>query len=252
MNAISSSAWLTDRPVAHRGLHNSSGRVENTIAAFEAAIERNFAIECDVMLCADDTVIVFHDSRLDRMTNDTGKVHERTFAELKSTALRGSNEHIPSLNELLEVVDGKVPIIVELKSPWPRKTPLARRVAEALAGYEGRTAVMSFDPRLLMQMRKYAPHLPRGMVADHFDLDDWPELPAITRFGSRHMLGIPFVSPSFIAYNVLALPAPAPSILRSVFKLPTLAWTVRTPDEHTHALRHADQIIFEDYDPDAR
>jgi glycerophosphoryl diester phosphodiesterase len=251
MTVSSYSAWLTERPIAHRGLHNSSGRVENTIAAFEAAIERNFAIECDVMLCADETVIVFHDNRLERMTTATGDVHAYTFNELKQTSLRASNERIPSLHELLEVVDGKVPIIVELKSPWPRKTPLAQKVAEALDGYQGSAAVMSFDPRLLMQMRKYAPHLPRGMVADHFDRDDWPELPTITRFGSRHMLGTPFVSPSFIAYNVLSLPAPAPSILRSVFKLPTLAWTVRTPDEYTHALRHADQIIFEDYDPDA-
>lgn len=251
MSASLSLAWLTERPIAHRGLHNNSGRVENTIAAFEAAIERNFAIECDVMLCADETVIVFHDNRLERMTTETGEIHERTFAQLKSTALRASNERIPSLSELLEVVAGKVPIIVEMKSPWPRKTPLARKVAEALNGYQGCTAVMSFDPRLLMQMRKYAPHLPRGMVADHFDRDDWPQLPTITRFGSRHMLGTPFVSPSFIAYNVLSLPAPAPSILRSMFKLPTLAWTVRTADEHIHALRHADQIIFEDYDPDA-
>jgi glycerophosphoryl diester phosphodiesterase len=251
MTVSSSSAWLTERPIAHRGLHNSSGRVENTIAAFEAAIERNFAIECDVMLCADETVIVFHDNRLDRMTTATGDVHAYTFAELKQTSLRASNERIPSLNELLKVVAGKVPLFVELKTPWPRKTPLARRVAETLNGYQGCTAVMSFDPRLLMQMRKYAPHLPRGMVADHFDRDDWPELPTITRFGSRHMLGTPFVSPSFIAYNVLSLPAPAPSILRSVFKLPTFAWTVRTQDEHIHALRHADQIIFEDYDPDA-
>ena len=244
-------AWLTARPIAHRGLHNSNGRVENTIAAFQAAVESNFAIECDVMLCADEEVIVFHDVMLDRMAEATGRVDSRTFAQLKATPLRSTNERIPLLSELLEVVGGRVPIMVELKSPWPKHPPLARNVAAVLNGYQGHAAVMSFDPRLLMQMRRFAPHLPRGMVADHFDRDDWPDVPTIQRFGSRHMLGTPFVSPSFIAYNVLSLPAPAPSILRSVFRLPTLAWTVRSEAERTHALRHADQIIFEDFDPDA-
>ncbi len=250
MTGDPSLAWLTARPIAHRGLHNGNGRVENTLSAFEAAIERNFAVECDVMLSSDETPIVFHDYQLDRLTEGSGDVHLHTLAELRQLPIRRSNEHIPTLAELLDVVAGRVPIVVELKSPWPRKTHVARNVANVLEGYKGHTAVMSFDPRLLMQMRRLAGHLPRGMVADHFDRDDWPEVPTVQRFGSRHLLGTPFVSPTFVAYNVLSLPAPAPSVLRSVFNLPTLAWTVRSGAEKTHALRHADQIIFEDFDPD--
>jgi glycerophosphoryl diester phosphodiesterase len=251
MTGDPSLAWLTARPIAHRGLHNGNGRIENTLGAFEAAIERNFAVEVDVMLSSDETVIVFHDYQLERLTEGSGDVHLHTYAELKQLPIRRSNERIPTFAEFLEVVAGRVPIVVELKSPWPRKTPIARNVANLLEGYKGQVAVMSFDPRLLMQMRRLAGHYPRGMVADHFDRDDWPDVPTMQRFGSRHLLGTPFVSPSFVAYNVLSLPAPAPSVLRSVFNMPTLAWTVRSREEKTHALRHADQIIFEDFDPDA-
>ena len=244
--------WLTARPIAHRGYHDAkAGRVENTLPALEAAVRRAFAIECDVRLSAGGAVVVFHDETLDRLTEATGRVAQLTLAELRKARFRLGDARIPTLAELLDVVKGSVPLVVELKSEAAGTgAPLAAAVARELTGYSGRVAVMSFEPPTMIAMGAAAPHFPRGMIIDAFAAKDYPLLSSAQRFALRHLVAAPFVRPSFVACDARRLPALAASALR-VFGRPTLTWTVRSTAERRRVQAHADQIIFEGFDPDA-
>ena len=242
-------SWLTARPIAHRGYHDrDAGRIENTIPAAEAAIARGFAIECDVQLTRDDVPIVFHDDTLDRLTEATGPVASRTLADLKAITLRGTDARIPTLDEFLAVIAGRVPLFAEFKSRFDRNRRLEEVAAPALATYAGPLAVMSFDPASVLALKKLAPGLPRGMVADSFTGDEWKPIPALRRMSLRHLAAAPLVAPSFIAYGVHDLPADGPLLLRHL-GTPLLTWTVRTEADRATARRYADQVIFEGFDP---
>ena len=244
-------AWLTARPVAHRGFHDrAAGRIENTIPAAEAAIARGFAIECDLQLTRDDVAVVFHDDTLDRLSEATGPVAARTLAELKDVRLRGTDARIPTFEELLATVAGRVPLIVEFKSAFDRNRRLEQVASPRLASYAGPLAVMSFDPSSLLALKKAVPAIPRGMVADCFTDAEWQPIPPLRRLALRHLAAAPRVMPSFVAYGVHDLPADAPLLLRHL-GMPLLTWTVRTEADRATARRYADQIIFEDFDPDA-
>ncbi len=241
--------FLTERPIAHRGFHDSAaGRIENTLSAAEAAIGRGFAIECDLQFTADGEAVVFHDSSLDRLTSATGPVRERTLAEVKALAIVGTGDRVPTLADLLDVVDGRVPLVIELKPQIGDKPELEQRTASLLSRYHGPVAVMSFDPRSVRAMRFLAPAVPRGLVAERFDGADSRSLSPLRRLALRHLAHTPLVRPDFIAYDVRAHPANAPLLLRRL-GLPLLTWTVRTLAERAVASRYADQIIFEGFDP---
>ncbi|MCB1495757.1 MAG: glycerophosphodiester phosphodiesterase [Bauldia sp.] len=242
-------AFLTGRPIAHRGFHDAAaGRIENTLSAADAAIARNFAIECDLQLSGDGEAVVFHDDTLDRLTDATGPIHGKPLAELKSATIKGTGDRIPTLAELLGLVAGRVPLVIELKPQAGAEPLLEQRTVELLHPYEGPLAVMSFDPRSVRAMRSLAPALPRGMVADRFDEPGETGLSWGRRMALRHLLHAQAVRPDFIAYDINALPANAPLFLRHL-GLPLLTWTVRTPAERALADRYADQIIFEGFDP---
>lgn len=241
--------WLTARPVAHRGYHDrAAGRIENTLPAAEAAIARGFAIECDLQLTGDDVPIVFHDDTLDRLTEATGPVAARTLAEIKVIPLRGADARIPTLEELLAVIGGQVPLFAEFKSAFDGKRRLEQVAAPVLSAYSGPLAVMSFDPDSVLALKKLAPNLPRGMVADSFSDEEWRPIPPLRRLALRHLAAAPLIAPSFIAYGVHDLPADAPLLLRHL-GTPLLTWTVRTDADRATARRYADQIIFEGFDP---
>lgn len=243
--------WLTARPVAHRAFHDQAqGRVENTISSVVAAIERSFAIEVDLQLTADEQVVVFHDDTLDRLAETTGYIDRLDLSAIRAVRLRGTSDRIPTLDELLEEVAGRVPLFLELKSRWTGDRRLERAVAKTLARYSGPAAIMSFDPAAVREMHHLAPHLPRGLVADRFTSDEWQAIPAHYRLALRHLLTASYVRPQFIAYDVSALPATAPLLIRHVFGLPLLTWTVRTSAERATAKRWANQMIFEGFDPD--
>jgi glycerophosphoryl diester phosphodiesterase len=244
--------WLTARPIAHRGYHDAAaGRMENTAPAFAAAIEHNFTIECDVRLTSDESVVVFHDDTLERLTKGYGRVEATPLAAIRALKINGGGAGILTLEELLDLVAGRVPVLMELKSPWTGDRRLERRVADILARYAGPLAVMSFEPASMRAMSEHAPHLPRGMLSGRFDAaGGYGDMPSLHRFALRHLLAAGAVAPQFIAYDVRALPANAPLFLRHVFGLPLLTWTVRTAAERATARRWADQIIFESFNPD--
>jgi glycerophosphoryl diester phosphodiesterase len=241
--------WLTARPVAHRGLHGN-GIAENSLSAAAAALAANYAIEVDLQLSADGEVIVFHDDTLERLTKERGPVSERTAAELSKIKLAASNDTIPSLADLLTLVAGKTPLVLELKSPWSGDTSLAEKVAAQLLDYAGPVAAMSFDPDLVAALKSHAPGLPRGIVAERwYRYRDWDFL----SFGRKQSLGLLLhvfrTQPHFVAYAQFDLPAIAPLIARFLFGMRLLTWTVRTEKERARVSKWVNQLIFEHIRP---
>jgi glycerophosphoryl diester phosphodiesterase len=242
--------WLK-RPIAHRGLHNAAkGIIENSASAVSAAMGKGLAVEVDLQCAAGNVPIVFHDATLDRLTDETGAVAKRSVDALAGIPLRNSNDRILSLPALLHLVEGRVPLLLEVKSTWTREGKFEANIATMLAAYKGPVAVMSFDAHALASFRKSAPELPRGLVAERFDSrDHWPALTAGERFAMRHLLSAAIAWPHFIAYDIEALPAIAPLVARNLFGLPLLTWTVRNEEERERAMRYADAIIFEGIKP---
>lgn len=232
--------FLTRRPIAHRGLHDASaGRIENSLPAFEAAIERDFAIELDVQLSADGVAMVFHDSALDRLTGENGPVADRTALELGAIEISGSRDRIPTLAEVLTLVAGRVPVVIEMKDNAPRNRELALAVAGDLVGYSGPVAVMSFIHLLLSEFKHSGSPVPFGLTAEGIGKIAFAE----------HEKALP-LGISFISYLVRALPNHFIEHVRKDLGLPVITWTVRTPEEVEATRRYADQMTFEGFDPD--
>ena len=147
--------WLTARPVAHRGLHDAArGIIENMPGAINAAIEGNFAIEVDLQLTADGEAMVHHDDALGRLTEGSGALLGKTAAELRAVKFKDTSERMMSLGDLCALVDGRVPLVIEVKSHFDGDRKLVARMAEVLACYSGPAAVMSFDPDQVLALRE--------------------------------------------------------------------------------------------------
>ncbi len=243
-------SWLTARPVAHRGLHDvTAGIVENTESAVQAALDCGYAIEVDLQLTADGEAIVFHDYTLDRLTECTGLVIERTSTELKQVRFKSCSDRMQTLAELLEQVDGRATLMLELKSRWRDTGPLERRVADIVAGYRGPASVMAFDPASMIAMKALAPNLVRGLVAERFEhTKEWQFMPLSQRLALRHGQQLPECDPHFLHYHVKGLPYGPARLFRKLGR-PVLTWTVKTSADREIASKYADQMIFEGFRP---
>jgi glycerophosphoryl diester phosphodiesterase len=243
-------AWLTGRPIAHRGLHDlSRGIVENTATAVEAAIEAGYGVEVDLQIAADGEAMVHHDQALGRLTDGAGELVAMTAAELKTVAFRATKDRMMSLGDLCDLVSGRATLLLELTRGRAAEQRLVARTADVLASYAGPVAAMSFDPGLLTELRRRAPRLPRGIVAErHFDHAEWDNVPAWRKRSMAYLLHAPATRPDFVAYRVDDLPAPA-TLMAHFFGLPILTWTVRNDEQHRRAARWADQMIFEGFRP---
>lgn len=243
-----------DRPVAHRGLHDRSrGVIENSRSAFEAAIAAGYAIECDVQLSRDGVPIIFHDDDLQRLTGRKGPIGSLSVAELADTPLLDSAAgDVPQrLAEFLAQIGGRTLLQIELKKqPNADMTEaLARTAAAALAAYNGPLAVESFDPALLIAVRKNGYSGPLGIITYDYRQPDWDgHLSDRDRTILRHLLHFPWTRFSFISCHLGSLSLPAVKFFRAL-GVPVTAWTVRTPAEKRTALAGADQIVFEGFDP---
>lgn len=228
--------------MAHRGLHDDELQ-ENTLGAVEAAVEADYAVEVDLRLTADGGLVVIHDGVLDRTTEATGLVRDWTLDDLRAVRVRGSEETLPSVTDLLALVAGRSALLLELKAPVAPidKGRMASAIAKALAGYGGAAAVMTFDPDLLSLLRQALPTTPAGILAG----GEERHTTLVTRFGRDFMLHAPRTRPDFVGYYAVALPHPAVSLLRR--KRPVLAWTVRSRREAERLRPDVDQIIFEGF-----
>jgi glycerophosphoryl diester phosphodiesterase len=247
-------AWLTARPIAHRGLHDrANGVIENSKAAFEAAVRHGFAMECDVQLTADGEAVVFHDFGLERLTGASGEVRARKASELAAMSLAGSagSGQICTLGELLDLVAGRCPIVVEIKSRFDGDLRLTRRVAEVLSGRPEPVAVKSFDPRIVAALRMMTPDRPRGIVAmSQYDYPDYAAVSAEEKRAMANLLHFSEMMPEFISWSVKDLPHCGPHLCRTQLGLPVMTWTVRTPDDIARAGTYADQMVFEGFVPE--
>jgi glycerophosphoryl diester phosphodiesterase len=243
-------AWLTSRPIAHRGLHNADhGLIENTLGAFEAAIAHGFSIELDVQQTADGDVVVFHDHTLDRLTAQTGSVRQRTREDLETIVVTGSGGTIPSLAKVLASVDGRAPLVVELKSRFDGNTVLADAVAGAVTAYGGPLAIMSFDPALIARIAKHKTRRPLGIVSAHMSYKYWGDISAWHKFRLGALLHGPGLWCDFISYHQGALPALSPMLAKWLGGKALACWTVKDVANAKRVLRYADAITFEGFDP---
>ncbi len=242
---------LIARPIAHRGLHDASaGRIENTATAFSAALRLDYGIECDVQVSADGEAMVYHDDALGRLTESSSALAGMSAAAIQAAPFKATTDRILSLSELCELVAGRVPLLIEMKSRFDGDLRLATRAAAVLARYQGPVALMSFDPALVASLRASVPVIVRGIVAmRHYTHADGTPLSFAPNFGLAHLLHAAKTRPQFVAYSVKDLPAPGPWVARNVFGLPLLTWTVRNEDDRLRAARYADQMIFEGFRP---
>ena len=243
------------RPIAHRGLHDAAkGVIENTPAAFEAAIAKGYAIECDLVEAAGGLPVVFHDDTLDRLTESTGAIARLGSDDLARVRFKGSSSvGIPTFAAFLEFCGPRVPLVIEIKSNWrPPHPAFLHEIARLALDHEGPIALMSFDPAVMAALARLAPAIPRGIVSgryrDAVGTPWWPELSGWRTFCLRNLLEDRGAPPDFYAYEVGALPTLATRFARWRSR-PVLTWTVRSETDRALAARHADAPIFEGYEP---
>ena len=224
-------SWLKGTPIAHRGLHAASaGRPENSLGAFEQACALDFPAELDVRLTRDGEVVVFHDRALRRLTGAAGRVEQRTAADLRGLRLLGTDECVPLLGEVLDLVAGRVPLLIELKATVPGAA-LEQAVLGVLDGYAGDVAIQSFKLRTVRELdRRDAPH-------------------AIGHLWRRRTVAAPRTRLEFVGCHVDGAPRRAVRRRRDSGAV-VLAWTVRSAEQARQALRFVDNYIFEGFVPD--
>lgn len=231
---------LFSRPIAHRGLH-SADAPENSLAAFARAAEAGYPIELDVRPIDDGTVVVYHDGILTRLTDRDGYVCNLSKADLAEIRLGGTDEKIPTFNEVLELVAGRTPLLIEIKNEGTVGA-LERETLNILQSYKGEYAVQSFNPYSMEFFKKNAPQIPRGQLAMMIKDKQFGFIKR--RLLSRLKLN-KVSSPDFISYNALDLPNKY--VTRT--GLPVLAWTIHSNTELEKAKPYCDNIIFENFVP---
>jgi glycerophosphoryl diester phosphodiesterase len=238
-------------PLAHRALHSiGAGRPENSRAAVRAAIAAGYGIEIDLQLSRDGVAMVFHDETLERLTPRSGWLRDLTAAELAAIPLSGGDEGIPTFAEILTIIAGRVPLLVELKDQTLRMAEtdgqLEAATVAALAGYAGPVALMSFNPHCIAHLARLAPDLPRGLTTSAYDPDDWAPLPPETCDRLRPIPDYDRVEASFISHEAADLSRPRVADLGAQGAA-ILCWTVKSPQAEAEARRIAQNITFEGY-----
>ncbi|MFK4004870.1 glycerophosphodiester phosphodiesterase family protein [Qipengyuania sp. NPDC077563] len=229
--------WLRDWTYAHRGLH-SAGVPENSLAGFALAVERGLGVECDIQRSRDGQAMLVHDWELDRLTGVRGPLSAHSAEELAQIAFLDSEHKLARLDDLLALVQGKVPILIEVKSRRGYDVKRScRAVARTLEQYAGPHAVMSFDPRVCIWFAKHSPQTVRGLVMREDEV-------GMTQKAWQRHLALWLARPEFIAYHVVALPNPMVASLRAR-GMPVLTWTVDSPERREQGAAHADALIAE-------
>lgn len=240
-------------PIAHRALHDrAAGRPENSRAAIRAAVAAGCGIEIDIQPSADRVPMVFHDHDLARLTGRAGRITDLTAAELAALPLLGCDEGVPTLAEVLALVDGRVPLLIEVKDQdgamGPRVGPLERAVAGALAGYGGPVALMSFNPHSVAALAAAAPDVPRGLTTWEWEPKDAAEdgVDAAACARLREIADYDRVGACFISHHHRDLARPRVAELKAAGAA-ILCWTIRSPQEEAQARKIAQNITFEGY-----
>lgn len=245
-------AWQTLQQYryAHRGYHDKPTVPENSMAAFRRAVERGWGAELDVHLMKDGTLAVIHDSSLKRTAGADVCIEDLTAAELENYRLEGTDEKIPLFDEVLELFEGKTPLIIELKTKDGNHLALARAVCERLDSYQGDFCIESFDPLAVADVRRLRPEICRGLLAENFMKD-------IKAFGlQRALIGTSLSSnllgqPDFIAFNFADRACISNQLCLKLWGIQGVSWTIRSRADMETAEREGLLVIFEKFDPEA-
>ena len=231
---------------AHRGLFDNEGGIpENSLAAFARAVEAGYGMELDVQLTADGQLAVFHDMTLGRMCGADVCLSELSYEETQKYTLLGTNERIPLFSQVLDLVNGRTPLIVEIKH-YGNVNRMAKEVNATLSRYNGPYCVESFHPLAMRWFKKNAPQVIRGQLASGVITH---ETPAYQQAALKYLLVNALSRPDFIAYDIRADRNASILLLRRLFRPLWVAWTVRTMEEHTKAKQKYDLQIFEGFMP---
>lgn len=245
------SAPFIAKPIAHRGLHDIAiGQAENSRKAFAAALAQGYGIELDVQPSRDGVPMVFHDYDLMRLTGEPGAIMQRDASELVGLPLLHDGDGIPTLAQVLHLVAGRVPLVIELKDQdgglGSNIGTLTQATAALLREYQGNVAVMSFNPHMVAELAQLLPNVPRGLVAGPFRAENWPMLSSETRERLRQIPDYDRCGCSFISYRDTHLRDPRVAELKSQGAT-ILCWTVRSAKAEAEAREIADNITFEGY-----
>jgi glycerophosphoryl diester phosphodiesterase len=236
--------WLRTTPIAHRGLHDEH-LPENSLPAFDAALKAGYGIELDIHLTADNRLAVMHDDDLTRMTRSSAKVATLDAREISRLTLLDTEATVPLLDDVLDHVDGRVPVLVEIKPGTPARR-IGPAVATLLRTYRGPVAIQSFDPRVLAWFRRNHPTVLRGQLAT---ANPARPLPRVQKALLRTIASNVVTCPHFLAYDVTSMPNAWITGWRRLLRVPLLLWTVRTPRHQETARHHDANVIFEDVRP---
>ena len=236
-----------EKAFAHRGLHGSNyGAAENCLKAFSLACKQGYGIELDVRFTKDRRLVVFHDDSLKRLCGMNANVDQLTLDELRSVVIRETGERIPTFDEALLVVNGRVPLLVELKNA-PDMDGLSQAVYQRLKTYPGEYIIESFNPKCLRWFRKHAPEVLRGQLTT-CEKEVQKSHGFLLSFCLPNLLTNVISRPDFIAYNA-NVSFLAPVLQRAIFRTPMMAWTVRSEDLLNKVFLRGDGAIFEDFRP---
>jgi len=236
--------FLRKKPIAHRGLWSKEeGIPENSLPAFERAITEKYPIELDIHLLEDGKVVVFHDDNLKRMTGLDKKIKDCTYSEIQKLKLVDTDYGIPLLSEVLQLVEGRVPLLIELKHD--RKVgETENALMELMKDYTGKYAVQNFSPRSLIWFRNHASEVPRGQLASHFSKD---RMPKVEKLILKNVYLNFWTKPDFIAYAIHDFPNKNVEQFRKTGKL-VLGWTVRNEQDLEKAKNYCDNVIGENFE----
>jgi len=239
-------AWdlLFAPPIAHRGLWSPDGPPENSLGAFQAACAAGYGVELDVQLSADGEAMVFHDEDLARLTGVSGRIGERTAADLAELRLNGTDERIPTLPETLALIGRRALVHVELKTPFGRVGPLEQRVHEILIDHSGPVCVIGFNPYSHAWFAERFPNVLRGL--DSYSWERAPHMNEAQRKSFANLEHVSIARPHFLALGLDMLPSAKAAQLRAE-GLPVIAWTVRSPEQWEAVREGCDNLIFEGF-----
>lgn len=239
-------AWLTLAPIAHRGLHDATaGRPENSLASFEHAVAHGVPFEFDVQLTSDGHPVVLHDADVAEISGAADRVHLMDARAVGALRL-SDGQPVPTFEQVLELVDGRVPVVVDVRRWGFGHSPgLERAVAERLAGYRGAAVVQSFDPFSLRRLRRMLPGLGVGQASGTLR-----SVGPLVRAVGRTMVTNAYTRPDFLTYELTELPNRFVSFWRNENR-PVIAYTAHSPEEERRAAALADGCFFSGYLPDA-
>lgn len=239
-------SWLKHELIAHRGFHSKDGLIpENSWLAFDLAMKHGYAIECDVNVLKDGTAVVFHDPDLKRLCHDQRLLEEVTWDEVKHFKLLNTEETILTLQDLLGRINGKKPLLIELK-PHGNVALLCKSVMAVLKDYQGLYALFSFHPKVVYYLKKHHPEVIRGQIAEYFKTNQ--SMPKIIKWMMKNMVFNRFTKPDFVSYSVHDLPNKKLDRLKAR-GMTIISYAAQNQKEFDHVLNHYDNVVFEYFKP---